>query len=353
MYKKYSIKEVSEIFGITTNKIRFYEKKGLIKTRRNEENDYRYFTDEDLVKLQTILMYRELNLSIEDIKDLFEDSSKNNVLNHYHNQWKVINREIHKMKLLRESIEKIMDNIYEVQGDEYTEHIVETTREMMGIWSIKDNWKDKWNFDSWAKTYDESVEKDIGALKIYENYERILQTVYEKAKKNLSKDGKILEIGVGTGNLAEKFLMDGCDIVGIDQSREMLNVAKAKHGELKVRLGEFLKIPFENSSFDLIVSTYAFHHLNDEEKALAIMEMKRVLRDNGKVIIGDLMFESKTKEKKVKETMSSQQIEEIEDEYYSNIEMLSLEFEKYGMRVDVMQIDQLNFILEVKDRCYS
>ena len=119
------------------------------------------------------------------------------------------------------------------------------------------------------------------------------------------KDSKILEIGVGTGNLAGKFLEGNYEIIGIDQSREMLSVAKEKYPKLKVRLGEFLKIPYENNSFDYIVSTYAFHHLNDEEKSMAIEEMMRVLNDDGVIIIGDLMFESKEAEREIYKSLSN------------------------------------------------
>ena len=69
MERLYSVKEVYEIFNISTNKIRFYEKKGLINPKRNVENDYRYFNENDLIKLHTILMYRELNLLIERIRE--------------------------------------------------------------------------------------------------------------------------------------------------------------------------------------------------------------------------------------------------------------------------------------------
>lgn len=114
-------------------------------------------------------------------------------------------------------------------------------------------------FDGWARAYDEDVKRDTGALKIYENYETVLQMVLRKWKIS-EKDGKILEIGVGTGNLEGKFLQNKYHIIGIDQSRQMLAVAKEKYPKLHVRLGEFLKIPYENQTFDVIVSTYAFHH---------------------------------------------------------------------------------------------
>ena len=213
--------------------------------------------------------------------------------------------------------------------------------------NIKNEWEDKWNFNSWAKSYDDDVKKDNGELKIYKNYELILQSIYDLVEDLNKKNSKILEIGVGTGNLASKFLNSNYDIVGIDQSREMLSVAKEKYPRLKVRLGEFLKIPYDNKSFDIIISTYAFHHLNESEKCIAIEEMIRVLKDNGVIIIGDLMFESKDSEEKILKNLSQKQIEIIKDEYYSYIDLLSYEFNKYNKKLEYNRIDKFNYIIRI------
>ncbi len=110
----------------------------------------------------------------------------------------------------------------------------------------------------------------------------------------------------------------------------MLNVAKEKYPKLKLRLGDFLNIPYENNVFDIIVSTYAFHHLNEEEKIISIKEMLRVLKDNGRIVIGDLMFESDIVKETMMKIFTKDQIEEIEDEYYSNIDLLRNEFKRYN-----------------------
>ncbi|MBU3146053.1 methyltransferase domain-containing protein [Clostridium sp. CF012] len=344
---KYSIKEVAELFKITTNKIRFYEKKGLITAARDEENNYRYYTENDLMKLQTILMYRLLNIPIEDIEDILKNDYKNNVLNHFYKQWEIINNEVHRAKLIQNSLEEIMDTIYEANDEKYHMSIIESIKKMNEIYKIKENWKDKWDFDGWAKNYDKDVKIDRGSLKIYQNYEMILDTVFRKATDNLDKEVEILEIGVGTGNLANRFLEQGFHITGLDQSREMLNVAKEKFPKLKLRLGEFLKIPFENNTFEIIVSTYAFHHLNDDEKGVAIREMLRILKNDGKIIIGDLMFLNEKQKQKIMGTLTKGQVDEIEDEYYSNIELLKSEFGEYGKTINVLKIDELNFVVEV------
>ena len=345
MDKLYSIGEVANIFKISTNKVRFYEKKGLIIPKRDDENDYRYYTNNDLIKLQTILMYRELNLPVESIKDLFQDESKDNALNHFYTQWEVINSQVHKMKLVQSSLEKIMDNIYESEDDSYKERIIKTIESMNELWKIKNHWKDKWDFDSWARTYDNSIKNEIGILKFYRKYDELLDTVFSQSLEGKGYNSKILEIGVGTGNLARRYLEKDYNIIGIDQSREMLNVAKEKYPNLKLRLGDFLNIPYENNEFHVIVSTYAFHHLNEEEKRISIKEMLRVLKYNGRIVIGDLMFESKITKENMMKDFTKDQIEEIEDEYYSNIDFLKDEFIKYNKKIQVTKIDELVYIV--------
>lgn len=348
MDKLYSIGDVADILKISTNKVRFYEKKGLIIPQRDAKNDYRYYTDNDLIKLQTILMYRELNIPIESINDLFQDESKDNALNHFYTQWDVINSQVHKMKLVQHALEEIMDNIYASEDDSYKEKIIKIIESMNEVWQIKNDWKDKWDFDSWARTYDKSIKDEIDSLKFYRKYDELLDTVFIQAVEGKDNNIKVLEIGVGTGNLAGRFLDRDYNIIGIDQSREMLNVAKEKYPKIKLRLGDFLNIPYENNEFDVIVSTYAFHHLNDEEKGISIKEMLRVLKNNGKIVIGDLMFESEIEKQNVIKTFTKDQIEEIEDEYYSNIDFLKVEFKKYNKELKVTKIDELVYIVAVE-----
>ena len=69
-----NIKEAEEETGITRQNIRFYEKKGLIQPERNQENDYRQYSVEDIRRLKTIKMLRKLDFSVENIKEVLEGS---------------------------------------------------------------------------------------------------------------------------------------------------------------------------------------------------------------------------------------------------------------------------------------
>ena len=101
------------------------------------------------------------------------------------------------------------------KGEHIEIDMIEIINESNKLNNIKNEWEDKWNFNSWAKSYDDDVKKDNGELKIYKNYELILQSIYDLVEDLNKKNSKILEIGVGTGNLASKFLNSNYDIVGI------------------------------------------------------------------------------------------------------------------------------------------
>ena len=62
------INEVEQIAGITKRNIRFYEQQGLLSPRRNLENGYREYTEEEIHELQKIKLLRKLSLPIEEIR---------------------------------------------------------------------------------------------------------------------------------------------------------------------------------------------------------------------------------------------------------------------------------------------
>ncbi|ADL03952.1 MerR family transcriptional regulator [Lacrimispora saccharolytica] len=72
--KKYSIGEVSNRLGLSRDTLRFYEKKGIIQPEK-QKNGYRTYTYEDIKKLSSIMFYRRLNFSIEDIGRILYKSS--------------------------------------------------------------------------------------------------------------------------------------------------------------------------------------------------------------------------------------------------------------------------------------
>ena len=62
------INEVENIVGISKKSIRYYEEEGLLTPKRNDENSYRIYNDEDIKKLKIIKFFRELGVPIREIK---------------------------------------------------------------------------------------------------------------------------------------------------------------------------------------------------------------------------------------------------------------------------------------------
>ena len=69
MEKKYYIKEFSETFGVSTATLRYYEKIGLVCSKRDPNNLYRYYTDDDCHKIMLTRMLRSFGFSLNDIKE--------------------------------------------------------------------------------------------------------------------------------------------------------------------------------------------------------------------------------------------------------------------------------------------
>jgi ubiquinone/menaquinone biosynthesis C-methylase UbiE len=104
---------------------------------------------------------------------------------------------------------------------------------------------------------------------------------------------RILDLGCGTGTLAiqVKSREPGAEVVGLDADPEMLAQARAKaerdRVELQLSEGMSDELPFEDGSFDRVLSTLFFHHLDPEPKRRTAREIARVLRKGGELHVAD------------------------------------------------------------------
>jgi ubiquinone/menaquinone biosynthesis C-methylase UbiE len=104
---------------------------------------------------------------------------------------------------------------------------------------------------------------------------------------------RILDLGCGTGTLAiqVKRRAPGADVVGLDADPAMLSQAREKAQRAGVELtlteGFSNDLPFEDASFDRVLSTLFFHHLDPEPKRETAREIARVLRNGGELHVAD------------------------------------------------------------------
>ena len=61
------IGEIAKRTGLNISNIRFYERKGLLAPKREQDSQYRDYTEEDVLQVKTILLYRKMGIPIETV----------------------------------------------------------------------------------------------------------------------------------------------------------------------------------------------------------------------------------------------------------------------------------------------
>ncbi len=96
-----------------------------------------------------------------------------------------------------------------------------------------------------------------------------------------TRPGRLLEIGCGQGELAERMQRElGCAVVALDQSERMVELTRARGVETV--LGDAQALPFADRSFDVVVAAWMLFHVPDVGRALD--EIARVLRRGGRLV---------------------------------------------------------------------
>jgi ubiquinone/menaquinone biosynthesis C-methylase UbiE len=100
----------------------------------------------------------------------------------------------------------------------------------------------------------------------------------------------VLDLGTGTGRMLEIIAPHAERAVGIDQSRAMLNVARARLDQaglrnVQLRQGDLYALPVERDAYDLVILHQVLHYLDDPNRA--IREAARALRPNGRLLVVD------------------------------------------------------------------
>jgi len=110
---------------------------------------------------------------------------------------------------------------------------------------------------------------------------------------NPKEDEKILEFGFGTAQniiiLKQRF--PDSDVQGVDIDPKIKSIAEYKLNKAGIHAPLFLydgnKLPFEDKSFDKVYSSLVFHQLDSVTKLKCLLEINRILKPEGELIIGD------------------------------------------------------------------
>lgn len=105
----------------------------------------------------------------------------------------------------------------------------------------------------------------------------------------------VVDLGAGTGLLSLPAAVRAVEVFAVDYSRPMLDrlaeqALAAKLDNVVCLRADLRQVPLPDATADVIVSGYAFHHLDDTGKELALAEARRLLRPGGLLVVCDMMF---------------------------------------------------------------
>jgi len=110
--------------------------------------------------------------------------------------------------------------------------------------------------------------------------------IAEKIKEYVTEDDIVLECACGTGLLTLPMAQKCKKLIATDYSVGMLRQTKkkvAKYSNTKVRKVSILELPYKDGKFDVVVAANVIHLLDEPDKAIS--ELKRVCKQNGKIIL--------------------------------------------------------------------
>ncbi|UCD49728.1 MAG: methyltransferase domain-containing protein [Phycisphaerales bacterium] len=143
--------------------------------------------------------------------------------------------------------------------DYQDEHGVDGVAAMDGVWDA--HWRGR-----------EGLKEDLSD-----------EPLWATIRDELDRPGRLLEAGCGTGQWVQFLGTLGHDVVGVDYAASGLEVGRAHNANLELVQADFRQLPFDDETFDYIVSFGAVEHdVNGPEGAL--QEFRRVLRPDGKLM---------------------------------------------------------------------
>lgn len=275
----YSSGEFARMAQVTLRTIRYYDQQNILKPSYVNESGARFYSEEDLAKLQQILLFKYLGFSLEDIREMTLDNfDRHFLLNSLDIQKKLVQDRIEQMYLVEQAIEETANTLrskQDVDWQQMMELIHLTGMEK----SLKNQYQNASNISARIQLHQQfSV-----------NQQGWFPWLYEQC--HMSNDEKILEVGCGDGTLWScnwDKLPSSLHVTLTDISDGMLRDArrnlnsKPEDTRFHFDLADASSLPYKDNSFDLILANHVLFYCDDLEKVFE--ELRRVLKPQGQLI---------------------------------------------------------------------
>lgn len=134
------------------------------------------------------------------------------------------------------------------------------------------------------------IAHDYHQLRYGSRYGRLFRVLHQSVLKNLITDlpdgALILEVACGTGHTTELLRDRQLEFIACDLTPNMLQMLQARLGaDLRLVRSDAMCLPFADASFDLVISTRFMHLFEPTSQQRLLIEMRRVLRPGGRLIV--------------------------------------------------------------------
>lgn len=269
----FTIGEFAEKAGVTLRTLRYYDKIDLMKPSSYSQAGHRLYSNHDFARLQQILTLKFIGFSLLEIKKIAQsDVTDKNFVKSLEIQKKIMKQRVQHtfmvIKAIDEAIE--MENKEDVSWDKFTNiiNVINSDKKLLEQYENASNLRARINI------HEMFSENKYGWMRWYFD------------ELSLPKQCKILELGCGDASLWKKNkdrISKDLDITLSDFSKGMLNDAKLNLGKkvenFKFQIIDAEDIPYDNSTFDVVMANHMLYHVEDIGKALS--EIYRVLKPGG------------------------------------------------------------------------
>ncbi len=277
----YSSGQFAEMAHISIRTVRYYDKINILNPSYVTEAGARFYTDDDFVRLQQILLLKYLGFSLEDIRTLTVEDTDYHMLRHsLEMQLKLVRERIEQMQMVEQAIEDTTSAIENNQNVDWSQML-----NLIHLTNMESSLKSQYQNAT-------NISARINLHQIYSvNQQGWFPWIYEQC--GFRQGISVLELGCGNGaiwkenfdRLPENIHITLNDIsAGMlrDTRRELEEMEYQKHkGKSRFHYKAFdcHKIPFDNGSFDLILANHVLFYCEDIPAVLE--EVDRVLKPEG------------------------------------------------------------------------
>lgn len=273
----YSSGEFAKLCLVTKKTLRYYDEKNILKPSFLTESGARFYTEEDLGKMQQISLLKYLGFSLADIKEMLLNTSDSNQMESFLQiQKKLVEDKIEQLKLVDNTIDSTSKKLANGQQIDWS-NMLEITR----ITGMENSMRNQYRNAS-------NISARIELHSLYSvNKEGWFPWIFKQLP--LKKGMRVLEIGCGDGNLWKGHkVKNDIDVILTDISDGMLRDAKSKldadNSHFKYQICDANKLPLEKGSFDLIIANHVLFYCEDVKKTCK--KISQLLKPEGILIAG-------------------------------------------------------------------